>query len=77
VPGAQQKTPWITEPPLGPGTTLKLPEIGITIAVDDLYERVTFTSSCARMAVHIMPRRGPDARIARTAARIADMPAPR
>jgi Uma2 family endonuclease len=34
--------PWITEPPLGPGTTLPLPEIGIALAIDDLYERVTF-----------------------------------
>ncbi len=34
--------PWITEPPQGPGATLELPDIGIALAVDDLYERVTF-----------------------------------
>jgi Uma2 family endonuclease len=34
--------PWTTLPPLGAGGTLELPEIGIKIAVDDLYECVTF-----------------------------------
>ncbi len=34
--------PWTTEPPLGAGATLALPEIGISIPVDDIYEGVTF-----------------------------------
>ncbi len=33
---------WETGPPLGAGTSLELPEIGIAIPVDDLYEGVTF-----------------------------------
>jgi hypothetical protein len=33
----------MTDPPQGAGATLDLPEIGIALAVDDLYERVTFS----------------------------------
>jgi len=33
---------WQSPPPLGAGTLLELPEIGIAIPVDELYEGVTF-----------------------------------
>jgi Uma2 family endonuclease len=35
--------PWMTDPPQGAGATLELPEIGIALAVADVYERVTFS----------------------------------